>query len=131
MNTKVKYEVEFPIVSSPQLLYQYVSTASGLSEWFADNVIFRGDVFTFQWNNESEEKAKLAMQKAGEKIKLRWFDENNEESDYFVEFKILVDELTKDVSLLITDFAFAHEVESAKQLWENQINELKHVIGSV
>ncbi len=129
MISKVKYELEFPILSSPQLLYQYLSTASGLSEWFAENVIFREDIFTFQWN-DSEEKAKLTTQKTGERIKLRWLNENDEETDYFVEFKILVDELTKDVSLVVIDFAEPNDVESAKQLWHNQINELKHVIGS-
>jgi uncharacterized protein YndB with AHSA1/START domain len=37
MDLKVRYE-RVPINSSPQLLYQYISTPSGLSEWFADNV---------------------------------------------------------------------------------------------
>jgi len=45
MSSKVRYEIEFPINSSPQLLYQYISTPSGLSEWFADNVNSRGRVF--------------------------------------------------------------------------------------
>ena len=56
MNTKVKYELEFQLNSSPQLLYQYISTPSGLSEWFADNVNSRGEFFTFIWDG-SEEKA--------------------------------------------------------------------------
>ena len=43
MSVKVKYELEFPIQSSPQLLYQYISTPSGLSEWYADNVNTRGE----------------------------------------------------------------------------------------
>ena len=58
MSVKVKYELEFPIQSSPQLLYQYISTPSGLSEWFADNVNSRGEFFTFIWD-DSEEKARL------------------------------------------------------------------------
>ena len=62
MSVKVKYELEFPFQSSPQLLYQYISTPSGLSEWFADNVNSRGEFFTFIWN-DSEEKAKLASKK--------------------------------------------------------------------
>jgi hypothetical protein len=37
MDLKVRYEIEFPINSSPQLLYQYISTPSGC-QWFADNV---------------------------------------------------------------------------------------------
>jgi hypothetical protein len=46
MDLKVRYEIEFPINSSPQLLYQYISTPSGLSG-FADNVI-RGEFFAFE-----------------------------------------------------------------------------------
>ena len=51
MDSKIRYEIEFPINSSPQLLYQYISTPSGLSEWFADNVNSRGEFFTFIWND--------------------------------------------------------------------------------
>jgi hypothetical protein len=111
-------------------LYQYISTPSGLSEWFADNVNSRGEFFTFIWN-DSEEKARLASKKSGEKVKFKWVDDNNKDTDYFFELNILVDELTKDVSLMVVDFARKDEVEEATQLWENQISDLKHVIGSV
>jgi uncharacterized protein YndB with AHSA1/START domain len=130
MENKVKYELEFPIHSSPQLLYQYISTPSGLSEWFADNVNSRGEYFTFIWD-DAEEKARLASKKADEKIKFRWVDENNKDTDYFFEFKIVEDEITKDVSLLVTDYAVASDMDEAALLWGNQIAELKHVIGSV
>ncbi|MGQ7944995.1 START-like domain-containing protein [Flavobacterium sp. WC2509] len=130
MNLKVRYEIEFPINSSPQLLYQYISTPSGLSEWFADNVNSRGEFFTFIWN-DSQEKARLASKKSGEKVKFKWVDENNKDTEYFFELNILVDELTKDVSLMVVDFATQDEIEEASQLWSNQITDLKHVIGSV
>jgi uncharacterized protein YndB with AHSA1/START domain len=130
MDLKVRYEIEFPINSSPQLLYQYISTPSGLSEWFADNVNSRGEFFTFIWN-DSQEKARLASKKSGEKVKFKWVDDNNKDTEYFFELNILVDELTKDVSLMVVDFAHKEEVEEATQLWENQISDLKHVIGSV
>lgn len=130
MDLKIRYEIEFPINSSPQLLYQYISTPSGLSEWFADNVNSRGEFFTFIWN-DSEEKARLSSKKSGEKVKFKWVDENNKDTDYFFELNILVDEITKDVSLMVIDFAEKDEVNGATQLWENQISDLKHVIGSV
>jgi uncharacterized protein YndB with AHSA1/START domain len=130
MDSKVRYEIEFPINSSPQLLYQYISTPSGLSEWFADNVNSRGEYFTFIWN-DSQEKARLASKKSGEKVKFKWVDDNNKDTEYFFELNILVDELTKDVSLMVIDFAHKEEIEEATQLWENQISDLKHVIGSV
>jgi uncharacterized protein YndB with AHSA1/START domain len=130
MEQKIKFELEFPINSSSQLLYQYISTPSGLSEWFADNVNSRGEFFTFIWN-DSEEKARLTSKKSGEKIKFRWIDEDNNDTDYFFELRILEDEITKDVSLMVIDYAFKEEVDEACLLWENQISDLKHVIGSV
>ena len=130
MNIKVKYELELPIHASPQMLFQYISTPSGLSEWFADNVNSRGEMFTFIWD-DSEEKAKMIYKKAGEKVKFRWLDENNEESEYFFEIRIMEDEITKDVSIVVIDFAEEDEVEESKLLWENQISDLKHVLGSV
>jgi len=130
MENKIRYELEFPLNSSPQLLYQYISTPSGLSEWFADNVNSRGEYFTFIWN-DAEEKARLASKKSGEKVKFRWIDENGKDGDYFFELHILVDEITKDVSLMVVDFAEEGEIAEASQLWENQVSDLKHVIGSV
>jgi uncharacterized protein YndB with AHSA1/START domain len=130
MSSKVRYEIEFPINSSPQLLYQYISSPSGLQEWFADKVNSRGDFFTFEWN-DSQEYARLASKKTGEKIKFKWVDENKKDTEYYFEIRILEDELTKDVSLLIVDFAEEDELDESKQLWENQVSDLKHVIGSV
>lgn len=130
MSSKSRYELEFPINSSPQLLYQYISTPSGLSEWFADNVNSRGEFFTFIWD-DSEENARLTSKKTGEKVKFRWIDENNKDTDYFFELRILEDEITKDVSLMVIDFAVEDEIGEATLLWENQISDLKHVIGSV
>ncbi len=127
---KVRYEIEFPINSSPQLLYQYISTPSGLQEWFVDKVNSRGEFFTFEWD-DSQENARLASKKTGEKIKFKWVDENKKDTEYYFEIRILEDELTKDVSLLIVDFAEEDELEESKQLWENQVSDLKHVIGSV
>ena len=130
MNVKVRYELEFQVNSSPQLLYQYISTPSGLSEWFADNVNSRGEYFTFIWN-DSEEKARLSSKKSGEKVKFRWIDEKDKDTDFYFELKILEDEITKDVSLMVVDFADEEELDEAKLLWENQVADLKHVIGSV
>lgn len=127
MEDKIKFEMEFPIHASPQLLFQYISTPSGLSEWFADNVNSRGEVFTFIWN-DSEEQARLVSKKTGERIKFRWMED--EEEDYYFEIRIQVDDITKDVSLIVTDFIDKDEMEEGKMLWENQIADLKQVLGS-
>ena len=127
MNDKIKFDLEFPIQASPQLLYQYISTASGLSEWFADNVNSRGELFTFIWD-DSEEQAKLITKKNGERAKFKWL-ESEDDSSYF-EIRIQVDGITKDVSLMVTDFAEDDEVEETKMLWRNQISDLKQILGS-
>lgn len=126
VNDKVKFEIEFVIQASPQLLYQYISTPSGLSEWYADNVNSRGELYTFIWEGV-EEKAKLLKRRSNEFVKFAWVE--NEDNSYF-EIRIIVDELTKDVSLFITDFAEEDEVEEVEMLWKNQISNLKQVLGS-
>jgi uncharacterized protein YndB with AHSA1/START domain len=124
---KVKFEIEFPIHASPNMLYQLFSTPSGLEEWFADKANSRGKIITFFWD-DSEEKAIIVSKKNGERARYKWMESEGDES-YF-EFKIQVDEITKDVSLIITDFAEEDEIEESKMLWENQIDELKHGIGA-
>jgi len=126
MSDKIKFEIEFVIQSSPQLLYNYISTPSGLSEWFADNVNSRGEIFIFIWDGV-EENAKLLKRKSDEFVRFAW--EENEDDSYF-EMRIIVDEITKDVSLFISDFAEEDEMDEAKMLWENQIGDLKQVLGS-
>lgn len=125
---KVKFEVEVALQASPSMLYQYLATPSGLEEWFADKVTLRGKKITFIWN-DSQETAKIVSTKRDERVRYKWVESKGDES-YF-EFKIQVDALTQDVSVLITDFADDKDsVEESKMLWENQLEELKHNIGA-
>ncbi len=128
MADKIKYEMEFPIHASPSLLFQYISTPSGLQEWYADNVNSRGEFFTFIWEG-SEEVARLVSKRKSEFIRFQWVVDKG--TDYYYEIYIQVDEITKDVSLMVTDFADEDELEEGKMLWDNMISELKHVLGSV
>tara|TARA_B100000809_G_scaffold86653_1_gene85014 strand:- start:7742 stop:8125 length:384 start_codon:yes stop_codon:yes gene_type:complete len=126
MTDKVKYELEFVVKSSASLLYKYMATPSGLSEWFADNVNSRGEVFTFIWES-SEEKAKLLTQKRDQFVKFKWLED--EDTDTYFEFRIEIDAITKDVALLITDFADEDELEESRLLWESQVAQLQSLIG--
>ncbi len=128
MSEKIKFEIEFVIHASQQMLYNYISTPSGLSEWFADNVNSRGEKFTFIWD-DSEEEALLLSKKTNEKVRFQWVEDEDE--DYYFEIRIQVDEITKDVSLIITDHSEEDELEENKMLWENTISNLKHILGSV
>ncbi len=129
MEEKVQFELEFPIKASPAMLFPFLSTPSGLSEWFCNDVNSRGELFTFFWD-DSEESAKLIKKKPYDFIQYRWTEDEEEGFKNYFEFKIVVDELTKDVSLMVSDWAEKDEVEEAKALWSSQIHELMHIIGS-
>ena len=130
MPSKVPFSLEYDFHASPQLLFQYLSTPSGLSEWFADNVNSRGEEFTFIWD-DGEEYAKLINKKRNEKVRFRWINGEPEQDDYYFEFEILVDEITKDVSLIVHDFSDENELEESKMLWDTLVSDLKQVLGSV
>ncbi|MDA7711607.1 START-like domain-containing protein [Flavobacteriaceae bacterium] len=129
MSQKQQYSIEYDFHASPQLLYQYLSTPSGLSEWFADNVNSRGENFTFIWD-DTEESAKLLHKKSNDKVRFQWQNDEDDEEDYYFEFRIQVDEITKDVSLIVTDFSEEDEMEESKMLWDNLIADLKQVLGA-
>ena len=125
MTDKIKINLEYVINCSPKVLYNRLSTASGLTEWFADDVRLRGKQYTFIWEG-SEQVAEMTLRKENKLVRFSWI----EEEDTYFEFKISRDELTNDVSLLITDYAEEDEVEETEELWTSQVTELKHVLGS-
>ena len=124
----IKYTLEFPIHSSINILYLRLSSPSGLTEWFADDVIIKDNIYTFIWDG-SQQNAKLLKKKNNSFIRFKW--EDNETQDDYFEFFIQVDEMTSDVSLLVTDFAEdKEEQEDQTYLWTQQISILKRAIGS-
>lgn len=123
---KEKFELEFILNTSTSILYQCLHTPSGLSEWFADNVNVKDDNYTFIWDGSSE-TAKLLKSRKGESVTFQW--EDDEDEDYFFEFLIRVDPMTKQVALIVTDFAEEDEVEDAKLLWENAITKMRQSLG--
>lgn len=127
MSEKQKFQLEFVVRASPKLLYNFLSTPSGLSEWFADDVNFRGDKYTFFWEG-SEEEAEILSKKTNQHIRFKWSESEGDET-YF-EFKIEIDDLTEDVSLLVTDYSDEDELEEAKLLWGSQIQSLITHMGA-
>ncbi len=122
----LKYKLEYTFKTSPKLVYQRLSTPGGLSEWFADKVTYINKNLAFEWNGSVHE-AEILSKKANDHIRLKWLDDDQEQT-YF-EFKIAKDELTRDVSLLITDFADETDVDDSKDLWDKQISNLKRALG--
>lgn len=129
MSDRIKIELELPVKASPGMLFPYLSTPSGLSEWFSDDVNSRGDKFTFIWDGDERDAYRIAKKK-DQFIRFRWDEDETEGNKYFFEFRIEVDEMTNDTSIIITDYSEEGEVEEDKLLWDSQIHQLLHTIGS-
>lgn len=127
MSDRVKIEIEYSLRTSPKILYNMISTPSGLSEWFADDVNIRGNELTFFWDG-SEEKAKILTKVKDQFIRFQWDYDEGEEA--FFEFRIKIDALTRDVALIVTDFVEEDEEDSARSLWESQLDDLRRVLGA-
>ncbi len=124
---KNKLVLEYIIYASPKLLYEFITTPSGLSEWFADDVNIQGNVYTFVWDG-AKQQAEVLNVIEGRSIRLRWTDRP---SDTYFEFRIEKNELTQELSLVISDFAeTAEDKNSLEILWQGQIQRLMKVIGS-
>ncbi len=122
-----KYVLEFDMKSIPvTLLWNYISTANGLKQWFAEEVEIDNKNFQFSWEGISQ-SAHLIGMRLGAYIRLHW-DDDDEPKSYF-EMRISVNDLTDNIVLAITDFAAADEMEDAKELWAFQVDSLRRILG--
>jgi uncharacterized protein YndB with AHSA1/START domain len=126
MSEKKKFTIEYEIKSSPRILYTFLSEPNGLSQWFADDVNFRDQLFTFTWDDEPQ-KAKLVAAKENKLVRFKWLDD---EPQCYFEMEIVQDELTNDVALSITDFATEDAISERRLIWDNQIQYLISVLGA-
>ncbi|MDX2362868.1 MAG: START-like domain-containing protein [Crocinitomicaceae bacterium] len=129
MAEKVKFELEFLLKTSSKVLDNMISTPSGLSEWFAEDVNIKDDIYTFIWDG-SDEDARLLTRKVNARVKWRWMEDEEDGNDVYFEMRHEVDPMTKAVILTVIDFAETDELEEAQRLWENQIQELKRTLGA-
>ncbi len=127
MAGKIQIQLEYAINCSPKVLFNRLSTAAGLTEWFADDVRVKGNLFTFIWGKTSQ-NAEKKIHRENKLVRYEWVGDDLDES-YF-EFIINQDDLTNDVSLTIIDFTEEDEMTEVRSLWDAQIAKLKHLLGS-
>ncbi|MCF6364670.1 MAG: START-like domain-containing protein [Bacteroidales bacterium] len=125
MENLERIDLEYSINTIPKILFYRLSNPSGLEEWFANKVTLEDGIYTFIWDR-SEQQAKLIEKKSDNYIRFKWLD--SEEGTYF-EFSIHKQELTGDVALQIIDFAEQDEKESIIEMWNEQVEGLKHTLG--
>lgn len=122
---KTMIRMEFELKISGQMLYNLLSTPSGLSEWFCDDVDIKNGNYVFKWTGEVR-TARILRKVPNKLIKFQWIDSG--EHEYF-EFDIEKDDITGDIALIITDFATKEEEAEMRQLWQSQIHEMQVNLG--
>ena len=124
--SKQLYTLEYPVRCSPSILFEFLSTPAGLQEWFADKVDERDNVFFFFFFCffHRAEFLEIQLEKF---IRFHWLDAPKEE--YF-EFSIEKSEITNQTILVVKDFAEKKEVKDQSMLWNYQVKDLFHRIGS-
>jgi uncharacterized protein YndB with AHSA1/START domain len=126
MSKKQLFSIEFPVRCSPAILFEFIATPAGMQEWFADKVDEWDGEYNFTWNGTIE-KAKVLEKEQDKYIKFRWTTSPKEE---FFELRIEKSEISNQTVLVIKDFAEKKDIKDQSQLWEYQIKDLFHRIGS-
>lgn len=123
---KVKFVGEFEFNASKKMLYPYLNSASGLAQWFADDVNINADKhYIFLWDGE-ESTARMVTNRLNEQVKFKFISE--EEDPNYVEFKLDKNEITGSVYLQVTDYSEMDE-EEAEDLWSSMVHDLKEIVG--
>jgi len=126
---KQPYQLEFYLNASVASLYEHISTPSGFSKWFCDDVNVIDSMYTFKWGEDTE-VAECLNQRSGEYIRFRWADDMDEDPNAYFELRIRIDGMTNETCLVVTDHAWPRDLEEEKALWESQIHTLTRVLGA-
>lgn len=128
---KKLFTADFEIHASIKMLYPYIQTASGLSEWFADDVnISPEKVFTFVWDHE-EHKAMMTAHRTNHFARFEYLPETKEDEkdpSYF-ELRLEINELTQTTFIKVNDYSDFDDMDELQDLWEGLIENLKKVVG--
>ncbi len=126
---KQRFQLEFYLNASLASLFELISTPSGFSEWFCDDVNVSDNLYTFKWGDDSESALCIA-QHHGEYMRFRWSEDLEEDPGAFFELRIRVDGMTNETCLVVTDHAWPKDLEEERALWEAQIHTLIRVLGA-
>ena len=124
---KSKFIGEYSINASRKMLFPYISTASGLSQWFADDVNITEDkVYTMLWDGEVN-RARIVSIKVNQHIKFEFEGEDDDDLNS-IEIRLEMNELTQEVYIKITDYSDLDDQE-VSDLWEGLVHDLKEIVG--
>ncbi len=125
------FTADYELHASIKMLYPYIESASGLAEWFADDVTISPEkIYTFVWDHEKH-KAILRAHRINHFSKFEFLSESPEDQQdpsYF-ELRLEVNEMTQTTFLKVTDYSDFDDLEELQDLWDGLIENLKKVVG--
>ncbi|WP_347157033.1 START-like domain-containing protein [Pontibacter chitinilyticus] len=129
--TKIKFIREYPINASSKLLYPYLSTASGLAQWFCDDVVIDEDKhFNFIWDGRNH-RAELTGLRTNRSVRFIFLDEHKRQQvdAPYIDFTIESSELTQEQFLKVVDYTGEDDKEELEELWDNLMQNLREIVG--
>jgi uncharacterized protein YndB with AHSA1/START domain len=124
--SRVKIELEFIFKASPTIVYQFLTDPPCLVRWFCEEVDVSNEIYTFNWDGYDQD-AEVIDDIEEERLRLKWLDADDE--DEYLEYRIYKSDVTNETILEITDFCDDDDVKSTKDVWANQIDQLKVECG--
>ncbi|MGI4870347.1 MAG: START-like domain-containing protein [Janthinobacterium lividum] len=130
-NTKQRFEMEYSINASPKLLFPYISSASGLSQWFCEDVRLDPDHrFNMVWDKQNH-YAEVSAQRPGRSIRYVFLGEQKQQLDdaNFLDFTLDSSRITDEVFLRVTDYSDFADMQEQQELWESLVGRLREQVG--
>jgi hypothetical protein len=134
MAKKKLFTADYEVHASIKMLYPYIQTASGLSEWFADNVTInnqdRDKIHTFLWDHE-EHRAKQVAHRTNHFVRFEFLPETEDDKkdpSYF-ELRLEFNEITQSVYLKVYDYSDFDDAKELRDLWEGLVENLRKTVG--
>ncbi|MDB5261516.1 MAG: ATPase [Adhaeribacter sp.] len=128
---KHKFVCERIINASARMIYPYLSTASGLEQWFCDKVMLNEDkIFNFIWDNQSH-YAEMTSHRTNKSVRFVFLtdDKKHEPDASYMDFTIETSDLTQEQYLRVIDYSDEEDMEEMKELWDALIVGLREIIG--
>ena len=130
--SKQKFVGEYQINASRKMLFPYLSTATGLCQWFADDVNINNIDKTMIFILDGEERiAVIDSIKNNRYVKFRFLnDEEKPKENDTLEFRLEINELTQSVFVRVEEYTNTDDLDESYQIWENLLSQLKEIIGA-
>jgi uncharacterized protein YndB with AHSA1/START domain len=129
--TKTRFVAEFPVNASPKILFPYLATASGLSQWFCDDVRYvEGQRLNFIWDQDNH-YAEISGQRLNRAVRFVFLDDHRHQvvDANFLEFTLDSSQVTDEVYLRVVDYSAGHSAAEQHEMWEGLVAKLREQVG--